>query len=150
MWNECNYVVVWTFFGIAFLWDWNENFSSSVATAEFSKFSMEDRNYNSKIYTYKLITQFKNGDKRNRASTRWSFTVPSPFTVISPLVRDSCHFQVWIIIFSFKNILSMVSGVFLTFCHSDTDSPASFLKTLVITLKVLVIQLCLTLWPHGL
>ena len=28
------------FFGIAFLWDWNENnFSSPVATAEFSKFA---------------------------------------------------------------------------------------------------------------
>ena len=25
MWNECNCAVVWTFFGIAFLWDWNEN-----------------------------------------------------------------------------------------------------------------------------
>ena len=25
MWDVCNYVVVWTFFGIAFLWDWNEN-----------------------------------------------------------------------------------------------------------------------------
>ena len=25
MWNECNCVVVWTFFCIAFLWDWNEN-----------------------------------------------------------------------------------------------------------------------------
>ena len=25
MWDECNYVVVWTFFGIAFLWDWDEN-----------------------------------------------------------------------------------------------------------------------------
>ena len=25
MWNKCNCVVVWTFFGIAFLWDWNEN-----------------------------------------------------------------------------------------------------------------------------
>ena len=24
-WDECNCVVVWTFFGIAFLWDWNEN-----------------------------------------------------------------------------------------------------------------------------
>ena len=22
LWNECNYVVIWTFFGIAFLWDW--------------------------------------------------------------------------------------------------------------------------------
>ena len=25
MWNECNYVVAWTFFDIAFLWDWSEN-----------------------------------------------------------------------------------------------------------------------------
>ena len=25
MWDDCSYVVVWTFFGIAFLWDWNEN-----------------------------------------------------------------------------------------------------------------------------
>ena len=24
MWNECNCVVVWTFFGIAFLWDWTK------------------------------------------------------------------------------------------------------------------------------
>ena len=27
MWNECNCAVVWAFFGIAFLWDWNENWS---------------------------------------------------------------------------------------------------------------------------
>ena len=25
VWDECNCVVVWTFFGIAFLWDWNKN-----------------------------------------------------------------------------------------------------------------------------
>ena len=25
VWVECNRVVVWTFFDIAFLWDWNEN-----------------------------------------------------------------------------------------------------------------------------
>ena len=27
MWNECNCVIVWILFGIAFLWDWNENWS---------------------------------------------------------------------------------------------------------------------------
>ena len=38
--NECNCIVVWKFFGISFLWDWNENtFSSPMATAEFSKFA---------------------------------------------------------------------------------------------------------------
>ena len=25
MWDECNFAVVWTFFGIVLLWDWNEN-----------------------------------------------------------------------------------------------------------------------------
>ena len=25
MWDNCNCAVVWAFFGIAFLWDWNEN-----------------------------------------------------------------------------------------------------------------------------
>ena len=25
MWDECSCMVVWAFFGIAFLWDWNEN-----------------------------------------------------------------------------------------------------------------------------
>ena len=25
VWDECSCVVVWAFFGIAFLWDWNEN-----------------------------------------------------------------------------------------------------------------------------
>ena len=40
VWDECNCAGVWAFFGITFLWDWNENtFFSPVATAEFSKFA---------------------------------------------------------------------------------------------------------------
>ena len=27
MWNVCSCAVVWTFFGIPFLWDWNENWT---------------------------------------------------------------------------------------------------------------------------
>ena len=30
MWDECNCTVVWTFFDIAFLWDWNENWPFPV------------------------------------------------------------------------------------------------------------------------
>ena len=30
VWDECICVVVWTFFGIAFLWDWNENWPFPV------------------------------------------------------------------------------------------------------------------------
>ena len=30
MWDECNCVVVWAFFDITFLWDWNENWPFPV------------------------------------------------------------------------------------------------------------------------
>ena len=30
VWHECNCAVVWAFFGIAFLWDWNENWPFPV------------------------------------------------------------------------------------------------------------------------
>ena len=30
LWDECNCVVVWAFCGIAFLWDWNENWPFPV------------------------------------------------------------------------------------------------------------------------
>ena len=30
VWDECNCLVVWAFFGIAFLWDWNESWSFPV------------------------------------------------------------------------------------------------------------------------
>ena len=30
VWDECNCAVVWTFFGIAFLWGWNENWPFPV------------------------------------------------------------------------------------------------------------------------
>ena len=30
VWDECNCAVVWAFFGIAFLWDWNANWTLPV------------------------------------------------------------------------------------------------------------------------
>ena len=30
MWDECNCIVVWALFGIAFLWDWNKNWPFAV------------------------------------------------------------------------------------------------------------------------
>ena len=30
VWDECNCAVIWAFFGIAFLWDWNENWPFPV------------------------------------------------------------------------------------------------------------------------
>ena len=41
VWDECNFAVVWIFFGIAFLWDWNENWPFPIllehSTSECSK-----------------------------------------------------------------------------------------------------------------
>ena len=41
VWDECNCVVVWAFFGIAFLWDWNANrpFPVLWPLLSFSKFA---------------------------------------------------------------------------------------------------------------
>ena len=36
VWNECNRAVVWTFFGTALLWDWNENWPFSVLWSRLS------------------------------------------------------------------------------------------------------------------
>ena len=33
VWDECNCMVVWAFFGIAFLWNWNENWPFPVLCA---------------------------------------------------------------------------------------------------------------------
>ena len=35
VWDVCNCVVVWAFFGIAFLWDWNENWPFPVLWLSF-------------------------------------------------------------------------------------------------------------------
>ena len=38
VWNECNCAIVWAFLGIAFLWDWNENWSLPVSLYGISNF----------------------------------------------------------------------------------------------------------------
>ena len=30
VWDECSFAIVWTLFGLAFLWDWNENWTFPV------------------------------------------------------------------------------------------------------------------------
>ena len=36
VWGECNCMVVWTFFGIALLWDWNENWPFKLKDNRFT------------------------------------------------------------------------------------------------------------------
>ena len=74
MCDECNCVVVWAFFGIAFLWDWNENWPFPVLWPllrfqicwhiECSSFTASSfRIWNSyteivEVYWFKLVFQF--------------------------------------------------------------------------------------------
>ena len=37
VWDQCNCAVVWAFFGIAFLWNWNENWSFPVELFQILK-----------------------------------------------------------------------------------------------------------------
>ena len=47
VWNECNCLVVWTFFGIAFLWDCNENWPSPYRWNRYTY-----------IYTYMCVSVY--------------------------------------------------------------------------------------------
>ena len=40
VWDECNCAVVWAFFGIAFLWDWNENWPFPILANILNQFAL--------------------------------------------------------------------------------------------------------------
>ena len=50
MWNEHNCVTVWSFFGIAFLWDWDETMWSNNSTSGY--LSKENKNNNLKRHLH--------------------------------------------------------------------------------------------------
>ena len=45
VWDECNFAVVWAFFGIAFLWDWNEDWPFLVLWPLLSLWSSPQSNF---------------------------------------------------------------------------------------------------------
>ena len=63
VWSKCNFVVVWTFFGIAFLWDWNENWPFP---ALWSLLSLEDikrwQEYTEELYKKGLTDSDNHND----------------------------------------------------------------------------------------
>ena len=60
MWNECNCVVVWTFFGTALLWNWNESWNLYNRDARNNKWAKH--RHRTQVHTQKSITclHFKN------------------------------------------------------------------------------------------
>ena len=65
VWDEYNCVVVWAFFGIAFLWDWNENWPFPVLWPLLSIC-----NCNSSYFIYKSLN--KHFQRYNTLVTRFS------------------------------------------------------------------------------
>ena len=79
MWDECNCVVVWTFFGIAFLGDWNEDLSfHPVAIAEFKLDLKKAEEPEVKLPT--SIGSLKKHESSREASTSALLTTPMPLT----------------------------------------------------------------------
>ena len=85
MWDECNCAVVWTFFGIAFLWDWNENWPFLVSwpllsfpdllahwVQHFHSWRMEKQNtvYPGKRILFSLKSEHRT-DTCHRMNTAW-------------------------------------------------------------------------------
>ena len=60
VWDECNCAVVWAFFGITFLWVWNENWHFSVLWPLLSFPSLQEMWSKSTVgYYYTLINIMK-------------------------------------------------------------------------------------------
>ena len=99
MWNEHNCMLVWTFFGTALLWNWNENtFSSPVATAEFSKFA--------DIFECSTLTA---------SSFRiWNSSAEIPSPPVAVLIVHACvlsHFsRVWLFATLWTSILGILQA----------------------------------------
>ena len=55
MWNDCNCVIFWTFFGITLLWDWNENWLLSLLWPLLSFPNLQHHNYNDVFKCPKFI-----------------------------------------------------------------------------------------------
>ena len=84
MWNEYNYSVVWTFFDIAFLWDWNEN-STQKTPRENSPAESNQTPEPWEILFLFHITKFWGGWLPNRDwSIFYSRLYPAPWVASAP------------------------------------------------------------------
>ena len=70
VWDECNCAVVWAFFGIAFLWDWNEDWSFPVLWPLLSF-----PNLLAYWVTFKMKVMAKQRSKRKKKKERKKITV---------------------------------------------------------------------------
>ena len=84
VWDECNCAVVWTFFGISFLWDWNENWPFPVLWPLLSFPS---------LLAY-WVQHFHSVIFQDLKSLNWNSITPSPplaLVVVMPLKFAILH-----------------------------------------------------------
>ena len=66
MWDKCNCVVVWTFFGIAFLWDWHENWPFPILWPLLSfpnLLAYWVQHFNISVILFCLLSHFINNER---------------------------------------------------------------------------------------
>ena len=79
VWNECSCTVIWTFFGIAFLWNWNET----------DLFQSCDHCWVFQICWYIEFSTFKESFLRIWESSTW---IPSPPLALFIVILPKAHF----------------------------------------------------------
>ena len=119
VWDEYNCVVVWTFIGIYFLWDWNENWSFPVLWPQLS--------FPNWLACW--LQHFHNNIFQDLKELNWNSITSTSFVLLRPswLPIPGC-LTVWVI------TLSWLSGSWRSFsycssvysCHLFLISSASF------------------------
>ena len=106
VWDECNCRVVWAFFGIAFLWDWNENWPfqglwpllSFPSLLAVSQYHLMDVVYEIKS-TWMTINTFKSKENAFTCNKKnWWINI-STYKIFISIRFYFNYFQVWGIFF---------------------------------------------------
>ena len=77
VWGDFNSVVVWAFFGIAFLWDWNENYCTIALISHTSKVMLKILQFRLQQYMDHELPDVQAGFRKGRgirdqiANIRW-------------------------------------------------------------------------------
>ena len=71
VWDDCSCAVVWAFFGIAFLWDWNENWPVFYPQASLVAQSVKDLSAMQKTQVRSLVGKIPWRRKRLPTSVFW-------------------------------------------------------------------------------
>ena len=70
VWDECNCTIVWTVFGIAFLWDWNEKLTFERKVFKLQTESWEDDFWKANMSIYETLKYLSPSARNNKNRQR--------------------------------------------------------------------------------